>query len=149
MVEIRQTSIHQLKSYQNFADVCRSYADESSLPEIGWDGVHIDRYESIEATGLLSVFEAVDGDDLVGLLLMLVNELPHYGKRVAITESFYVLPCYRSTGAGRELLKAAEDEAKQLDAEAFLVSAPANGSLDRVIGRWGYRESNHVYIKAL
>lgn len=149
LIEIRTASLAELIGAPNFQQLIDEYAAESAMPEIGTPCADLAMYQAIESAGLLSVACALHDDVIVGFIVLLVNRLPHYGKTIATTESFFVTPTYRKGGVGQRLLSLAERMAKEKGAEAILVSAPKGGRLEPVMPTWGYRASNTVYAKAL
>ena len=68
---------------------------------------------------------------------------------VATTESFFVDPDKRQSGAGIKLLRIAEAVAKDLGAVGLLVSAPFGGKLADVMEKVGYTETNRVFFRGL
>ena len=82
-------------------------------------------------------------------MFLLVPVLPHFGRKVGVSESYFVAAEYRKTGAGLRLLHAAEEAAREAGAVGVLVSAPTGGILERVMPGVGYRETNRVFFKGL
>lgn len=148
-ITVRSCTLDELIGAFNFQQLIDAYAAESAMPEIGTPIADLSMYQAIESAGLMSVVCAFQGDQIVGFIVLLVNRLPHYGKTVATTESFFVEGAYRKGGTGKLMLGVAEMIAKGKGAEALLVSAPVDSALDMVMPFWGYRASNNVYAKAL
>lgn len=133
-----------------FADMVAEYAAEAKIPEMPTPKPDSYAYQAMERFGHLVAFGAyTDGGRLVGFLVMLVSSLPHYSLRMAVIESFYVLPSFRRGGSGQRLLRAAEDEALQLGCHSVLVTAPNGGRLARALPVLGYRPSHEVFIRRL
>lgn len=148
-MDIRKTSYTEILDAPNVTEVLDAYAAESSLDELGPYNPQRGMYDMLERAGLLHVFAAHDGDKLIGFVSVLINVLPHYGRRVAVSESLFVLKAYRSGGAGIKLLRHAEKFAKEAGASGMLVSAPAGGKLEKLLPGLKYRHSNTVFVKAL
>lgn len=124
-------------------------AAESCIPEIGEVSIDWDYYDYLESMGLLREVAAYDGDRIVAILSLIITKVPHYGKNIASTESFFVLNKYRKTGLGLNLLKLAEELSAELGASALMVSSPHLGTLEKILPRKGYRESSRVFAKSL
>lgn len=149
MIEIRRISVQDAIDSQELGVLLDGYSRESAMPEIGTPDAQLHMYAAMEQAGALHAIGAYQSGDLIGFLLMIVSVLPHYGKPVGSTESFYVADYARHTGAGLELLREAERWALEMGAAAFLVSAPTRSRLEVVMQRQGYRQSNVVFAKGL
>lgn len=149
MIEIRRISVQDAIDSQELGVLLDGYSSESAMPEIGTPDAQLHMYVAMERAGALHSLGAYQNGELIGLLLMIVSVLPHYGKTIASTESFYVADYARHTGAGLELLHEAEAWAKEMGAVALLVSAPTGSRLERVMQRKGYRQTNVVFTKGL
>lgn len=146
---IRRCTVAELEQAPNIGALLAEYGAESSIAELGPSTAQFDAYRNLEAAGAAHPFGAFQGDDLVGILILLVAVLPHYGARVASTESFFVTRRARKSGAGLRLLHAAEHRAHELGASGIFVSAPVESTLERVLPVVGYRETNRVFFREL
>lgn len=149
MLDVRHCTLAEITGAPNLPEVLAEYALESSLPELGPASAQFDTYHKLDANGVLYPIGAFEGDRLVGFILIIVAELPHYGVRAATAESFFVPLADRKKGVGLRLLKLAEDLAASQGAYALLLSAPVGGVLERVLPGRQYRHSNNVFVKAL
>lgn len=86
---------------------------------------------------------------LIGFASLLVTVYPHYTRKVATLESLYVLPEYRSTGAGTELMQTVERYAKKDGCAGIMYSAPAGGRLAALLKKKGYRQTSAVYVRSI
>ena len=85
-----------------------------------------------------------------GFITSVTYRLPKYSTLGTTTEYFFVLKEYRTGGTGLKLLKRIEEKAKQRNATSFFLSAPLNGSLDRIAERaLGLTKSHAIYSKEL
>lgn len=146
MLEIRRGNISEVLQEKH---LLAEYARESGMPGMPEPKACMEAYLNIEASGMLHVLCACVGTELVGFLVLLINNLPHYGATVAVNESFFVAKQYRCTGAGVKLRKAAESLAVEQGAVGILASAPAGGSLAVVLPRSGYLHTGEVFFKRL
>lgn len=149
MLIIKQCTVQEIKSAPNFTELLAEYAVESAIHGMPNTNAKLDMYQSLESTGSIVVFGAFVDDELAGFLVVLAPMLPHYGRVVATAESFFVAKDKRDSGAGLELLRVAEKHAESIGSPALLVSAPANGVLEKVLPRVGYDHSNTVFFKRL
>jgi GNAT superfamily N-acetyltransferase len=102
----------------------------------------------LEQVGTAHTIGAFREDDLVGFIIVLVAVLPHFGRRVASTESFFVAQSERKSGAGLQLLREAERLARELGAVGFFVSAPIGSRLASVMPRARYREASTIFFRS-
>lgn len=148
-MEIQPATVDEMLSAPNWWALLDEYAAECGNSGIGKPEMQVDTYRALEAAGVLKVIAARHDGELVGFAFYLLSILPHYGKRVAITESVFVAAAHRDTGAGLALLKDIEATALDGGAVGLLVSAPVGGSLDRLLAAKRYEHTNAVYFKRL
>lgn len=147
--EIRRVLYSDLNKMPEFSPMVERYADESAIPGMPRPNRQSQMYLHMEQANLIHWAGAFVDGRLVGFVSLLASVLPHYGAMVGTTESFFVEPEYRKTGAGKMLLREAEKIAASLGAVALLVSAPSGGRLEAVLPRSGYQESNRVFFRRL
>lgn len=123
------------------------YANEASIAELPPAKMQTDHYKALENAGAIYPIGAYFEDMFIGFVTILNPLIPHYGVRVAATESFFVAKAWRKSGAGLKLLHAAEEYAKETGCYGILVSSPSGGDLSEVLPRVGYRETNRVFFK--
>jgi GNAT superfamily N-acetyltransferase len=144
--EIRPCTVADIEARP---DLLAAYAMESSIPEIGDPDAQFDTYRALERSGVIIPMAAYDGG-MIGFIIPLIMPIPHYGVVTATIESFFVAPECRHTGAGMQLLAAAETAARERGAQALLLSAPAGGRLEAVLAaRHSYRRTNAVFVRHL
>jgi hypothetical protein len=149
-MEIRPSTVDELLAAPNWWALFDEYAAECGNSGIGKPDMQVDTYRMLEANGALKIIAAhSDNGELAGFIVYLLAVLPHYGKLVAMTESVFVLLARRDSGAGLALLKATEAAALEAGAAGLLVSAPAGGSLDRLLSAKHYEHTNAVWFKRL
>lgn len=148
-IVIRECAVDDVRCAANIDAIMAEYAIESSIAGMPEAQAQWGLYANLEASGVLHVLGAFQGGNLAGALFMLVAVLPHYGAKVASTESFFVPAAMRKGGAGAILLREAERIAKELGAVGFLMSAPLGGRLAKAAPLLGFRETNRVFFKEL
>lgn len=149
VVDIRRCAVDAVEHAPNSIALLSEYAAESSIAQLGTPAAQWATYRQLVEAGSAHFIGAFQGDDLVGFLVMLVAVLPHYGLRVASTESFFVARTARKSGAGLQLLHEAEQLATELGAAGFFVSAPTGGRLAKVLPGVGFAETNQVFFKGI
>jgi len=133
----------------NAAELLREYAAECSIPEIGECSPQAGMYAAMEGSGMLSVFGAYLGDDLIGFGTLLVYVLPHYGLKIGTVESLFVESSQHS-GAGQRLMDALEAHARHRECVAILYSAPTDSQLEKLLTlRKPYRRTNATFCRSL
>ena len=124
------------------------YAAECAIPEMGPANPQPAIYARMENVGIFQAFGAFYNMQLAGFATVLTPVLPHYGKKMATIESFFVSKTYRRYGVGRELMKAVEKYSQEAGCAGILYSAPANGKLERLLGLCKkYRRTNSVFFR--
>lgn len=146
---IRPCTVADMERAPNLYDLLAEYGRESAIDELGAPVPQMETYRQLEAAGVLHLLGAFRGGDLVGFLIMVVSVLPHFGKCVASTESYFVASHARKGGTGLKLLREAETLACRLGAVALFVSTPKGARLETVLSAKGYRETNRVFFRSL
>src|SRR4051812_31960886 len=99
-----------------------AYARECANTGLPPYSPHRETYTLIEAAGALHMLAAFSGEGrMLGFLTLLVSLNPHYSVLLAVTESWFVAPEHRPTGAGLALYRAAKELAKARGAHAVYV----------------------------
>lgn len=143
---VRRCAFTDIEADPQFVGLAAEYAQEAAVP-----GLHgspdLAKYRALEAAGALHCARAdVDGG-MVGFVLLLCPEMPHYSQRAAVTESLFVRAADRGSGAGLALLAEAEQIAADLGASMLFVSCPAASRLAWIMERKGWDQTNVVYGK--
>jgi GNAT superfamily N-acetyltransferase len=147
-LDIRASTVADLEALPGLRPLLAEYGTESAIAGLPLPSAKLAQYRALEAAGALHVISAVLDGSLIGLITVLASPLPHYGGApVAVSESFFVRPAHRRTGAGLRLLTAAEGKARALGCSDLMVSSPIGGNLEQVLPRRGYRPTNTVFLK--
>lgn len=149
MIEIKPcTAVEILDPVNSW--LIEEYAAESAIAGMPHPMGKLSLYTPLEAAGVIRAFGAFDGGVLIGFIAVLVNDLPHYGAKVGVIESWVVAAAHRKTGAGMILLREARQHAKSAGAVGLLVSAPKGGRLERVMMQLdGFTATNTVFFGGL
>lgn len=146
--EIRRCAFADIEHAPNLATLMEEYGAESAMPALGPQRPQFPAYRLMEEIGTAHSFGAFQGADLVGFMIILVAVLPHFGLRVASTESFFVTRSARKGGTGMRLLRQAEELAQELGAVGFFVSAPVGSRLESVMPKAGYGEASKIFFRS-
>lgn len=149
IVSVRKCTINEIQNAPNIKALLDEYVIEAHNPELPNPNVQWNEYKALESAGVMHPIGAFIGDELAGFVTVLVTKRPHHGATLAVTESVFVALAHRKRGAGLKLIRAAEQLAAEVGATCLVVSAPHNGSLERVMPRLGYRHSNTYFIRGL
>lgn len=145
MVNIKKCAYRDIKANPELvAEYATCALDGLPTPKVQWE-----RYDLLEAAGVLDVFGAYCNGVMIGFVSTLSQVSMHYGQPITITESFYVLKDHRRGGAGVKLLRAVEQLARYKNSAGILITAPDGEALDTVLASTGYRPSHKVYFKGL
>lgn len=147
---IRAISCADILDAPNAPELMAEYAAECSLKELGEICPQRAIYEVMESSQSMRCFGVFAGETLIGFAAVLFYVVPHYGKRVAMTESIFVADLYRAQGIGSKLMDFIEQFAKQEGCVAFFYSAPVGSRLERLLyARNKCRHSNSIFLRAL
>ena len=104
---VRPCAILEIRDAAGADALLAEYEAESSI--IVWAACpQWDTYAALEDAGLARSWVAEVDGQVVGLLVLMSAVLPHYGRKIATTESFFVAAAHRSSGAGLALLREAK-----------------------------------------
>jgi GNAT superfamily N-acetyltransferase len=146
---IEACSVDRILSAPEFPGLVEEYARESANDGLPPPQVKIAMYRMYADAGILHVFTAQHGGEIVGFITVVATINPHYGVPLAVSESFFVSASHRKGGTWRKLLQAAEWRARLLGAAGLYVSAPVESALADVLPMVGYRATNIAYFKRL
>lgn len=146
-ITVSRSTLAEIESSPDLDALLAEYAAESANQAIGPMAPQMNAYRAMEASGLFHAFAAHRNGRLIGFLFLLTPILPHFGKVVGVTESYFVASAQRRGGVGTKLRLAAEEAAQAADAVGMLVSAPSGGRLAQVMPRVGYQETNRTFFK--
>ena len=151
---IRQVSYLEILCAVNAQQLIDEYAAECSVPEVGKIRLQAGTYAQLEAAGVLTcfgVYEEYGFDDkgdgvihgtrlphgffqrLIGFASVLINVLPHYGRKVATVESLFMAKARRSHGTWHALKNTLEDHSRESGCVALIYTARADGQLAKLL----------------
>lgn len=107
-------------------------------------------YANADDAGLLRAYAGWKEDKVVGYCVMLVAHAPHMaGVKIAIQDSLYVLPEYRTTGAGIRLMQFADNDLKAQGVQVVYRQSRKLAPCASMLIRYGYTEVESTYMKRL
>jgi GNAT superfamily N-acetyltransferase len=146
---IRRVSHSEILGAHNAQELIDEYAAECSIPEIGPAEVQPEMYAVLEQLGMLAIFGLYQCEELIGFGTVLRTIAPNYGRNVA-TAQLFVSAAHREGVAGRALLAALEDHARQESCVAIIYSARPGSRFARVLeASDAYTCTNVVYCRSL
>lgn len=135
-------------SVRDAPEILAEYAAECALTELGPINPQWDIYAKLEDAGMLQGLGVYVDGQFAGFASVLISILPHFGVKAATVESLFVGRAYRSKGAGTQLIAGVETCASVNGCKAILYSAPANGTLEAILGK-RYAHTSTVFCKGL
>jgi GNAT superfamily N-acetyltransferase len=152
MSTIRRCSVSDIFLSASFARLSAAYSDECALDGLASPNPDFAMYLKLEdlcgpAFVILGAFS--DGGELVGFIVLMVSVNPHYGQVFCTSESFFVHPDHRRSGAGVKLLREAKRISKESGAIALKVSARVGSKLDEIMQGTDSMHTNNTYTVIL
>lgn len=152
-IAILPVSFLSILDAPNAANLLRAYAKECSVPNAEPQRAI---YAAMEQAGVLHCFAAYDDLDgapsplLIGFCSIVAATMPHTGQRIATTESLFVDPVYRHTGAANALLLAVEQHAAAIGCSDITATARVGSAFEKVLShRIGYRLTHSQHTRRL
>lgn len=146
---VRPCTVADLADAPEFEALAQEYAAEAGRAISLGAAPQIDIYKSAESAGNMLFAGAWLDEKLVGFLVLALYIVPHYGTKIAATESIFVTESARNTGAGKQMLKQAESIACDAGATGLAVSAPIGGRLAKILPHIGFKHTNELFFKGL
>lgn len=152
MLEVQRCTGLVFGTYKELPTLFAEYAQASSIDGMPRPKPNEDLYLRLERAGISHLAVALYDGALIGFLLLIVNDNPHYSTKIGVAESFFVAQAHRHTGAGLKLMKWAETTAKAQGAAGLFISAPVASDLAKVMERKAerkqYVETNRVFFRS-
>lgn len=151
-IAVRECKVNEIFSAISFSQISDEYAAECAIEGFPYPKPDISMYETLERyCGKMFVVLGAFTEDrvLVGFIVMMIAVNPHYGLPFGSSESFFVLPAFRKTGAGLLLLNEAKRVAKDRGAVACKFSAMVGSKLDSVLQASDSKHTNNIYTVPL
>jgi GNAT superfamily N-acetyltransferase len=151
MASIRPIRSAELLQDPDIKVLLDEYDAECALTELRPSDPQLALYEVMEKAGSLKVFGVYDNGYLIGFASVIVYTLPHYGKKIAATESIFISKEHRHNDVGGRLILFIENYAKSSGCVAFLYSAPVDSQFAHLLttNEDRYRHTNNVYLRSL
>lgn len=147
VLEIRRISYAEILDSPQSEALLGEYGAECSIPEIGSPNPQRATYAHMESIGLMRSFGVFDASAMVGFATLLVFVLPHYGKKIANVESFFLAQSHRLGNSGRRLMTAIEAHARDMECVGVLYNARAGSKLERLLASLSdYKRTNSVFL---
>jgi GNAT superfamily N-acetyltransferase len=107
-------------------------------------------YAAAEKLGKLHVVTARDDKKLIGYNLHFVSPHPHYKTTLfAQNDIIYLKPEYRGSGAGKELIRIADEKLKALGVKIAYLHIKTEHDFSSLARREGYVEIEKIYERVL
>ena len=145
---IRPVSYSVLMADPHYPQLIAEYGAECSIPEIGRINPQPDLYATLEQSGGFHLFGVYGGETLIGFVSLLIYVLPHYGVKVATTESIFLASAHRHSDTGTKMLEFIEAFAKEQGCKVMLYTAPLEGRFARLL-MCKHRCTNLVFVESL
>ena len=152
---VQKITISELLEDPSFPCLIHGYERECAMAGMPPCSPSFVMYKQFAEHKLLDVFGAYEDDygkrgGLIGFACLLTTVVPHYGAPASCTESIYVDPAWRKSGAGLALINACKARAKERDSVVMFTSAPVGSKLERVLSRIkSSQPANTVFVTKL
>lgn len=126
---------------------------QAHFAEMGFDfpfAISADMYRTLDNAGVLMAFAAYKNGQVIGYCTaMLAPHTFNPAILFALHDLLFVSLAHRKAGIGRQLMAAAENEAKKRGAHRFLWHTHAGTPLAGALERQGYKPIDVVVMKGL
>ena len=108
----------------------------------------VERYQALEASGVLFALSAYVGDRLIGYSVNFLMRHLHYADLVyAQNDLLFIDKDYRASRAGLALIRATEAHAKAKGAQMLIWHAKPGTALEALLPRMGYGVQDIMFSK--
>jgi GNAT superfamily N-acetyltransferase len=110
-----------------------------------------DRFEQLEADGLLVTLVARDGERVVGysVTLLVLSHLHYRSLSYGANDLLFVTASSRRGGLGKALIRRTEEAVAGRGYRCMQWHAKENTALELVLRRMGYRSQDHLLMKEI
>jgi hypothetical protein len=145
---IRPVSYSDILDAPNADELLSEYAAECGNSKLGKPTPQRDLYALLEKSGGFQAFGVFDGDKLIGFACVLMYVLPHYGVKIAATESIFVSKEYSGVTSGL-LIVEIQDYARKNGCKDFMYSAPVGSRFDHRLSesKRAHHINNHYLVE--
>lgn len=107
-------------------------------------------YASLEESGMLKIFTARDGEQLIGYFVVIVRRHIHYKDHLfAGNDILYLSPEYRKGRTGPDLIKFAEKYLKEDGVSVLVINTKVHRPFDSLLEWLGFSLIERTYSKYL
>lgn len=132
----------------SFNALIKEYADESVIEELKGYSHNRIMYQKLQDLGFAEAITARKSGILLGAIIMMITEPPHYSQKIAVIDSYFVAKKHRGTGVGLQLLNAAEQVAIEENCIGLFTSAPVDSRLEMVmVLKKDFRQTHSLFFK--
>lgn len=149
MPYIKKITVNEFFADPLSSKILKEYGEECCICGMPEPNPNRETYRLMESGGFMHVWGAFDGGELVGCLVLLLAENPHYSSIIGTIESIFVEKDRRAGGAGKLLLNKAKSFSKDNGATGVFISAPASGVFSKVLKGSGVKHTNDVFFWGL
>ncbi|HQS14403.1 GNAT family N-acetyltransferase [Reyranella sp.] len=146
---VHSTTVAALEASSGFSELLQEYEAESLIPGVPSPAVNLESLRQLEEADAIHVLAATSEGRVIGYLAILAPFLAHYGRAVAVCDSFIMSKAHRDTGDGLKLIRAAEDKAREIGAPGLLMTVDLASEWPELLWRIGYEERSRVFTKNL
>jgi len=146
---VHSTTIAALEASPGFSELLQQYEAETLIPGVPSPEVNLESLRQLEEADAIHVLAATSEGRVIGYLALLAPFLAHYGRAVAVCESFVMSKAHLDTGDGLKLIRAAEDKAREIGAPGLLMTVDLGTDWPDLLWRIGYEERSRVFTKNL
>lgn len=108
------------------------------------------RYESIDALGVIHLVTARDNGILIGYCIFFVMPALHYkNSKQAVYDIFYLRKPYRKGRNGIRFIKFAEESLKKVGVQKVYMGVKLNNDFGKVFEYLGFTPAERIYIKMI
>ncbi len=145
---IEMSCVAEIADSLGFAETVEEYAsycnDMVESPKFD-----IDLYTRLEKGGAIYCYRAMEDEKLIGFMSIVNSVIPHWGKKISIVESLYVLKAARKSGAGIRFIRKAEEFGRNVGSWGVIVNCPVDGELVNVLPKLEYAPQTICFFKKL
>lgn len=132
----------------SFDALIKEYADESVIEELKGYSHNRRMYQKLQDLGFAEAITARKSGILIGAVIMMITEPPHYSQKIAVIDSYFVGKKHRSAGVGLHLLKKASAVAIEKNCIGLFASAPVDSRLETLLSlKKDFRHTHSLFFK--
>ena len=144
-MKVKALTFQELETSKGFAGLIEEYIAETANMAGTRPQIISESYRALSDAGKIRSIGAFDGETVVGVAIVLINESRHYPHPICSVDALYLSKPWRKGVNGIRLLNKAKEEAKVAGSPGLAFMAPPGSRYDKFCEATGMTHTHNAY----